>query len=67
MFGLHHAHAHAAHHQDTALHPAVRNPAAVTTLKEEPLGSTQLASAHNFHHAARSWMQPAGIGVEHAG
>ena len=49
MFGLHHHH----HHQDSALHP-VRNP--VTALKEEPLGTTQLASAHNFHHAARSWM-----------
>ena len=60
MFGLHHHH----HHQDSALHP-VRNP--VTALKEEPIGSTQLASAHNFHHAARTWMQPAGIGVEHGG
>ena len=65
MFGLHHHHAAAAHHvahQDAAaLHRG-----AVTTLKEEPLGSS-VASAQHLHHAARSWMQPAGIGMEHSG
>ena len=60
MFGLHPHH----QHQDAALH-TVRSP--ITALKEEPLGSTQLASAHNFHQAARSWMQPAGLQVEHGG
>ena len=55
--------------QESALHP-VRGP--VTTLKEEPLGSSAAAAAaaaaNHLHHAAaaRSWMQGP-MGIDHHG